>query len=267
MEEWKSGRMGAASTLPLFHSSILMSSDPTTKRPNDPPAHVAVIMDGNGRWAQARGLDRLEGHWQGYRTLKQIVYAADELGIRYLTVYGFSSENWRRSEQEVGGLMNLMLRAMRAEIEELIDRGVKVRVSGRMHQLPEDLQAEFQDAIDRTRDNTGLTFNLAINYGGRAEIVDAVRAIADSVRNGSVGPKSIDEQDISRNLYAPDIPDPDLLIRTAGEMRLSNFLLWQTAYSEIWVTETCWPDFSREHLESAIAAYQSRTRKFGAVID
>jgi undecaprenyl diphosphate synthase len=206
-------------------------------------------------------MDRLEGHWKGYRTLKQIVYAADDLGVRYLTVYGFSSENWRRSEQEVGGLMSLMLRAMRAEIEELIERGVKVRVSGRLHQLPDDLQAEFQDAIDRTRENTGLTFNLAINYGGRAEIVDAVRALIQR------GADSVDEEDISRNLYAPDIPDPDLLIRTAGEMRLSNFLLWETAYSEIWVTDTCWPDFTRAHLESAIAAYTARTRKFGAVVE
>ena len=224
-------------------------------------------MDGNGRWARARGMDRLEGHWQGYRTLKQIVYAADEIGVRYLTVYGFSSENWRRSEQEVGGLMNLMLRAMRAEIEELIERGVKVRVSGRMHQLPPDLQEEFQDAVERTRENQGLTFNLAINYGGRAEIVDAVRRLAAAARDRKVNPEAIDEEQVARCLYAPDIPDPDLLIRTAGEMRLSNFLLWETAYSEIWVTDTCWPDFDHSHLLAAIASFQSRTRKFGAVAE
>ncbi len=241
-----------------------MPNYPTTQRPNDLPGHVAIIMDGNGRWAQARGLDRLEGHWQGYRTLKQIVYAADEIGIRYLTVYGFSSENWRRSEQEVGGLMNLMLRAMRSEIEELIEKGVKVRVSGRMHQLPKDLQSEFQDAVDRTRGNTGLTFNLAINYGGRAEIIDAVRSIAQA---GEIPLASIEEEDVARHLYAPDIPDPDLLIRTAGELRLSNFLLWETAYSEIWVTETCWPDFSRDNLVAAITDYQTRIRKFGALVE
>jgi undecaprenyl diphosphate synthase len=222
-------------------------------------------MDGNGRWATARGKDRLEGHWEGYRTLKKVVYAADEIGIRYLTVYGFSSENWRRPQQEVGGLMNLMLRAMRAEIEELIERGVRVRVTGRMHELPEDLQAEFQDAIERTRENSGLTFNLAINYGGRAEIVDAVRQIAAESTSGALNPESVEEAEISSRLYAPDIPDPDLLIRTAGELRLSNFLLWQTAYAEIWVTQTCWPDFTQDHLLEAIHSFNSRTRKFGAV--
>ena len=244
-----------------------MLDDTASPRLHDLPRHVAIIMDGNGRWARARGMDRLEGHWQGYRTLKQTVYAADEIGIRYLTVYGFSSENWRRSEHEVGGLMNLMLRAMRAEIEELIERGVRVRISGRMHQLPPDLQEEFQDAVDRTRENHGLTFNLAINYGGRAEIVDAVRQIAALARDGRLQPDSLVEDDIGSRLYAPDIPDPDLLIRTAGEMRLSNFLLWETAYSEIWVTDTCWPDFDRDHLIAAISSYQSRTRKFGAVIE
>ncbi len=231
------------------------------------PAHVAIIMDGNGRWAQARGLDRLEGHWQGYRTLKQIVYAADELGVRYLTVYGFSSENWRRSEHEVGGLMELMLRAMRAEIEELIQKGVRVRVSGRLHQLPADLRGEFQEAMERTASNTRLTFNLAINYGGRAEIVDAVRCLAHLVAEGRLAPDEITEDHIAKHLYAPDIPDPDLLIRTAGEQRLSNFLLWETAYAEIWVTPVPWPDFTRELLIEAIRDYQHRTRKFGAVLE
>lgn len=238
--------------------------------PLDPdriPTHVAIIMDGNGRWARARGKDRLEGHWQGYRTLKQIVYAADDLGIRYLTVYGFSSENWRRPEDEVGGLMTLMLRAMRSEIAELMEKGVRVRVSGRLGQLPEDLRREFQDAIAETRSNDRLTFNLAINYGGRAEIVDAMRCIAEGVRLGNLTPGDITEELIAGHLYYPDIPDPDLLIRTAGEMRLSNFLLWETAYSEIWVTDTPWPDFTRDHLVSAIADYQHRTRKFGAVVE
>lgn len=227
------------------------------------PKHVAIIMDGNGRWARARGLERLEGHWQGYRTLKDIVYAADDIGIRFLTVYGFSSENWRRGPDEVGGLMDLMLHAMRAEIEELIENGIRVRVSGRMDELPAALREEFESAMERTADHSKLTFNLAINYGGRAEIVDAVRRIARE----RIEPDSIDESDIGCRLYSPDIPDPDLLIRTAGEMRLSNFLLWETAYSEIWVTDTCWPDFSREHLVAAIADYQKRTRKFGAVVE
>ena len=231
------------------------------------PVHVAIIMDGNGRWAQARGLGRLHGHDQGYRTLKNIVYAADELGVRYLTVYGFSSENWRRGQDEVGGLMNLMLRAMRDEIEELIQNRVRVRVSGRMRDLPPDLQAEFADAMKRTDGFSGLTFNLAINYGGRAEVVDAVRALAEQVRQGTLAPDDITEEAIAAHLYAPDIPDPDLLIRTAGELRLSNFLLWETAYSEIHITPTCWPDFDRDHLIAALLDYQKRVRKFGAVVE
>lgn len=231
------------------------------------PAHVAIIMDGNGRWARAQGKDRLFGHGQGYRTLKHIVYAADDLGVRYLTVYGFSSENWRRPPEEVGGLMTLMLDAMRAEIEELIEYRIRVRVSGRLHELPDDLRLEFEDAMRRTQDCTRLTFNLAINYGGRAEVVDAIRKLARNVQSGELKPDEIDEAMVAANLYAPDVPDPDLLIRTAGELRLSNFLLWETAYSEIYVTPTCWPDFDRDHLIEALAEYQKRTRKFGAVVE
>ncbi len=231
------------------------------------PAHVAIIMDGNGRWARAQGRDRLFGHTQGYHTLKQIVYAADELGVRFLTVYGFSSENWRRPEEEVSGLMHLMHYAMRAEIEELIENRIRVRVSGRLHELPPDLRETFEDAMRRTAGYDRMTFNLAINYGGRAEVVDAVRALAEAVRRGELAPEAIDEVAISAHLYAPDIPDPDLLIRTAGELRLSNFLLWETAYAEIHVTPTCWPDFDRAHLIAALADYQKRTRKFGAVVE
>jgi len=231
------------------------------------PVHVAIIMDGNGRWARARGRDRLLGHTQGYQTLKNIVYAADDLGVRYLTVYGFSSENWRRPEGEVGGLMNLMLQAMRDEIEELIENNIRVRVSGRLAELPDGLRAEFEDAMRRTEAFSGFTFNLAINYGGRAEVVDAVRALAKKVQSGELTPEAIDEAAIAQYLYAPEIPDPDLLIRTAGELRLSNFLLWETAYSEIYVTPTCWPDFDREHLIAALADYQKRVRKFGAVVE
>lgn len=212
-------------------------------------------------------MERLYGHWQGYRTLKNVVFAADDLGIRYLTVYGFSSENWRRPEDEVDGLMMLMLDAMRAEIEELVQSGVRVRVSGRLDALPADLQAEFAAAMRRTAGCNRLTFHLAINYGGRAEIVDAVRILARRVASGALDLDAIDEQALAACLYAPDIPDPDLLIRTAGELRLSNFLLWQTAYSELHVTPTCWPDFDRPHLIEALHAYQSRTRKFGAVVE
>lgn len=231
------------------------------------PAHVAIIMDGNGRWARARGKDRLFGHDHGYRTLKAIVYAADELGVKFLTVYGFSSENWRRPATEVGGLMELMLNAMRAEIEELIENRIRVRVSGRLHELPNALRQEFEDAMTRTANFERMTFNLAINYGGRAEVVDAVRTLAERARAGLLDPAEIDDRMISAHLYSPDIPDPDLLIRTAGELRLSNFLLWETAYSEIYVTSTCWPDFDRDHLVAALADYQKRVRRFGAVVE
>jgi undecaprenyl diphosphate synthase len=224
-------------------------------------------MDGNGRWARARGLERLEGHWQGYRTLKRVVYAADELGIRFLTVYGFSSENWRRPGEEVGGLMSLMLAAMRAEIEELVENGIRVRVSGRLAELPSDLRAEFESAMERTEGNRRLTFNLAINYGGRAEIVDAVRAIGRRIAAGEMRPEEVTEETIHAHLYHPQIPDPDLLIRTAGERRLSNFLLWETAYSEIFVTQTLWPDFDRQDLVEAIEDYHKRVRRFGAVVE
>ena len=235
--------------------------------PNRIPTHIAIIMDGNGRWAKARGQNRLFGHDQGYQTLKDTVYSADDLGVKYLTVYGFSTENWRRDEHEVGGLMELMSRAMRAEIEELIQNRIRVRVSGRLHALPDVVRLEFEEAMARTRDFTRMTFNLAINYGGRAEVVDAIRALALKVQAGALQPSEIDDDMIAANLYAPDIPDPDLLIRTAGELRLSNFLLWETAYSEIYVTDTCWPDFDRHHLIAAIADFQKRVRKFGAVVE
>jgi undecaprenyl diphosphate synthase len=230
------------------------------------PTHVAIIMDGNGRWATEQGQDRLVGHYQGYRMLKEIVYACDDLGIPYLTVYAFSSENWRRSQDEVGGLMTLMLYAMQSEIEELIENRIRVRVSGRMSDLPTDLRTEFMAAAERTVDFSGLTFNIAINYGGRSEVVDAVQALAGAVQRGEITPELIDEDAIAAHLYTPDIPDPDLLIRTAGEMRLSNFLLWQTAYSEIYVTPTCWPAFDSAELVAALANYAKRVRKFGAVV-
>jgi undecaprenyl diphosphate synthase len=231
------------------------------------PEHVAIIMDGNGRWARAHGLDRLEGHWRGYRTLKRIVYAADEQGVRYLTVYGFSTENWRRPDREVDGLMQLMLTAIRAEIDELMDNGIRVRIIGRLHELPDELEQEFLRAMARTSHNTRMTFTLAINYGGRLEIVDAVRAIAAEVASGSLQPDGIGPDTISAHLYAPDMPDPDLLIRTAGEMRLSNYLLWQSAYSELWITPTLWPDFTPEDFARAVTDYQKRVRRFGAVVE
>ncbi len=241
-----------------------------TSRGLDPakmPAHVAIIMDGNGRWATSRGKNRLLGHTQGYHTLKQIVYESNRLGLSCLTVYAFSTENWRRSGDEVGGLMTLMLEAMRAEIEELIQTGIRVRVSGRLAELPQDLREELQAAHHRTQHLPGLIFNLAINYGGRAEVVDAVTAICRKVAEGKLTENDVNEDLIHAHLYSPDLPDPDLLIRTAGELRLSNFLLWETAYSEIYVTPVCWPDFDPDTLVLAISDFQRRTRKFGTVVE
>ena len=235
--------------------------------PTNIPAHIAIIMDGNGRWARAQGKDRLYGHWQGYRTLKQIVYAADEIGVRFLTVYGFSSENWNRPHDEVEGLMDLMIQAMKAEMDEMAEKGIQFRVSGRPSGLPNELVKVFHEAVENTRGNPRITLNLAVNYGGRAEIVDALREIVRAAKSGEIDPPSIDESIISGHLYNPDIPDPDLLIRTAGEMRISNFLLWEAAYAEIWVTQTPWPDFSKDHLEAAITDYQKRIRKFGTVVE
>ncbi len=229
------------------------------------PAHVAIIMDGNGRWANAKGQDRLFGHWQGYRALKEIVSTADELGVRHLTVFGFSTENWRRPQSEVGGLMHLMQAAMQAEVEDLVQNHVRIHVSGRLEDLPDSLRETFANAVERTAGFGGLAFNLAINYGGRAEIADAARRVAEAVRRGEVDPADVTEEMLSAHMYAPDLPDPDLLIRTAGEMRISNFLLWGIAYSEIWVTPTLWPDFTPTLFTDALEDYQRRTRKFGAV--
>ncbi len=231
------------------------------------PTHVAIIMDGNGRWARRHNMSRLEGHTVGYATLRRVVQDAQQLGIKYLTVYGFSSENWRRPKEERDGLMLIMERAMRAEIDFLMKENVRVRISGRISDLPKSLQREFTSAMERTGKNSGLNFILAINYGGRAEILDAVKLLMKKVRDGDLDPENLSEADVSACLYEPGIPDPDLLIRTAGEMRLSNFLLWETAYSEIWVTPTAWPDFSRAELEAAIADYQRRTRRFGRVVE
>lgn len=220
-------------------------------------------MDGNGRWARGRGLGRLLGHREGYKTLRGVLLDAKELGVKYLTVYAFSAENWRRPEEEVSGLMKLIERAARDELRMMHQNGVRVCVSGRIHELPEGLQAALRDGVETTKSNTAITFTLAVNYGGRAEIVDAVR----SLLHDGVPEEEIDEDAISGRLYNPSHPEPDLVIRTAGEMRTSNFLLWQAAYAELYVTEKPWPEFGRADLEAALIAYAGRTRKFGAVVE
>lgn len=224
------------------------------------PSHVAVIMDGNGRWARSRSLPRLLGHREGYKTLRTILLAASEMGIRYLTVYAFSAENWRRPKDEVDGLMKLIERAARDELRVMHKNNVRVAVAGRIHELPKGLQVALLDGIETTKNNTGITFTLAVNYGGRAEIVDAVKS---AIASGA----EIDEEAISAHLYNPAHPEPDLMIRTAGEMRWSNFLIWQAAYCELFVTDKTWPEFDVAELRRAIESYSARTRKFGAVVE
>lgn len=226
------------------------------------PVHIAMIMDGNGRWAEGQGFDRLMGHQEGYRSLRTVLLDCSELGVRYLTVYAFSVENWRRPADEVEGLMALIEQAARNELRLMHQNNVRVRVSGRIDEVPQSLKEALLEGVETTKDNTGITFTLAINYGGRAEIVDAVRSL---IRDG-VPAEQIDEEVISSRMYNPDIPDPDVLIRTAGEMRWSNFLLWEGAYAELVVTEKSWPEFDTQTLIACIAEFQSRTRKFGAVV-
>lgn len=231
------------------------------------PRHIAIIMDGNGRWAKKRGLPRVAGHRAGVEALRGVVRACGELGIDVLSLYAFSTENWKRPREEVDALMNLLVEYLRREVEELCRSNVRVRVMGQLGELPPAARREVLSAMDRTKDNTGLVVNLALNYGGRREIVEAARALAVKAREGNLDPADIDERVFAAHLYTAGLPDPDLLIRPGGEVRVSNFLLWQVAYTELWVTPVFWPDFSRAHLEEAIAAYQGRRRRFGGLDD
>jgi len=225
------------------------------------PRHVAIIMDGNGRWARARHRPRLEGHRAGLRAIRRVLEAADELGIAILTLYAFSTENWSRPRREVDGLMRLFSETIDREIDELDERGIQVRVRGRREGLSRALIRKIEAAEARTRRHQDRIVNILINYGGRAEIVDAMRAIAAA----GTAPAAIDEHTLHGALYNPDLPDPELVIRTAGEQRISNFLLWETAYAEFHFTDTLWPDFDRSDLEEAVAAFQARERKFGGL--
>ena len=225
------------------------------------PAHVAVIMDGNGRWAAQRHLPRVEGHRAGIDSVRDVVETSARLGIGVLTLYAFSVENWKRPRAEINVLMMLLKRYIRSEIGTLLDNNIRFRVIGRPEELAPDVQHELEIGVQRTANNTGMEFNIALNYGGRAEIVDAARrAIA-----AGIAVDDLDERRFSELLYTAGQPDPDLLIRTSGEMRISNFLLWQIAYAEIWVTETLWPDFRRRDLLEAIVAYQKRDRRYGGI--
>lgn len=231
------------------------------------PKHVAIVMDGNGRWARQKGLPRTEGHVRGHYVLRDIVQAASDFGIKILTVYAFSTENWRRPKEETEALMHLFAEGARQETPDMIKNGVRMLVSGRIDSLPDTARDALLEAVNATAGGDRITLNLAINYGGRAEIVDAAAAVARLAVRGEISPEEVDEELFSRYLYHPDLPDPDLLIRTAGEMRVSNFLLWEIAYSEIHVTPVLWPDFTKEDLARAIIDYQQRVRKFGGVAD
>jgi undecaprenyl diphosphate synthase len=241
-----------------------MNSPAASPRPV--PRHIAIIMDGNGRWAQARGLPRIAGHRRGADAVRRTVNAAGEFGIPYLTLFGFSSENWKRPHDEVDDLMGLLRHYLRGEIAELHRNGVRLRVIGDLGRLAPDIVTLIANAEELTRGNGGVNLTIALSYGGRAEIVAAVRAIAGKAVEGDLAPDAIDETVISRHLFTADIPDPDLLIRTSGEQRISNFLLWQCAYSELVFTKALWPDFGRADLEQAIADFGCRERRYGASI-
>jgi undecaprenyl diphosphate synthase len=225
------------------------------------PAHIAIIMDGNGRWAAQRHLPRVEGHRAGIDSVRDVVETSARLGIGVLTLYAFSVENWKRPKAEVATLMMLLKRYIRLELGTLLKNNIQFRVIGRADELAPDVQDELELGIRKTASNTGMLFNIALNYGGRAEIVDAARRILASRMN----PDDLDEKRFGEFLYTAGQPDPDLLIRTSGEMRVSNFLLWQIAYAEIWVTETLWPDFRRRDLLEAVVAYQKRDRRYGGI--
>ncbi|WP_330204813.1 isoprenyl transferase [Cyanobacterium sp. Dongsha4] len=229
------------------------------------PHHVAVIMDGNGRWAKRRGFPRIVGHQKGVDTLKSLLRCCDDWGIKVLTAYAFSTENWGRPITEVEFLLTLFERVLRKELAQMMEKNVKIRFIGDLKALPESLQAEIYHSMEETKYNKGIKFNIATNYGSRQEILQACRTIASSVQEGKINLEDIDEELFESHLYTNGLESPDLLIRTSGEMRLSNFLLWQMAYSEIYVTNTLWPDFSREEFHLALLNYQQRDRRFGKV--
>lgn len=230
---------------------------------NNIPKHVAIIMDGNGRWAQKKGVPRLAGHDAGMKAMKEIVKRASVLGIEHLTVYAFSTENWKRSEEEVGGIFNLLIVYVDKELKELNDNNVKVNIIGQREVLSNKVNKSIDKALSRTQDNSGMKFNIALNYGSRLEILNAVKKISEDVKSGNLKQEEIDESILSENLLTAGIPDPDVIIRTSGEKRLSNFLLWQAAYSEFVFTDVLWPDYTPEEFDKSIIEYQNRKRRFG----
>lgn len=229
------------------------------------PEHIAIIMDGNGRWAKSRGNIRSYGHKVGVDSVRDVTEACAQIGVKYLTLYAFSTENWGRPKMEVSALMRLLARSLRNEAENLNENNIKLETIGQIDRFPKNCQRELGEAIDLTKDNDRLQLCLALSYSGRWDITEAVKKLAQSVKEGKVDPDEIDDEMISAHLSTADIPDPELIIRTSGEYRISNFLLWQLAYSELYITETCWPDFRREELYKAIQSFQQRERRFGKI--
>ena len=229
------------------------------------PEHIAIIMDGNGRWAKARALPRIAGHKEGINSVREITRVCGEVGVRHLTLYTFSTENWKRPSSEVSALMHLLLKTIKEEIKELHKKGVRFTIIGDLDTIPVKTAEGLRDGIEITKANTGLNLNLALNYGSRQEIVEAMKSIAYQVKTGEVKPKNIDVELLSNSLLTNSMPDPELLIRTSGEHRLSNFLLWQIAYTEIFMTDLYWPEFREEQLLNAILDFQSRERRFGNI--
>lgn len=229
------------------------------------PNHIAIIMDGNGRWAKKRGLPRLMGHNAGMKSLKEIVRACSDMGVRYLTVYAFSTENWKRPDEEVSGIFKIMVKYIQKELAELKSENVKIQVIGEWEKIPEDARSSMQFALRETEANTGLQFQIALNYGGRREILDAVKELYRRTEESGGDIESIKEEDIGRYLSTAGTPDPDMIIRTGGELRLSNFMLWQCAYSELIFRDVYWPDFDKKELESCIAEFEQRHRRYGGL--
>ncbi|MCJ7496775.1 MAG: isoprenyl transferase [candidate division Zixibacteria bacterium] len=257
-----------SSNLSLFEGMICLAEENLKEKilkKGNLPRHIAIIMDGNGRWAKRRGLPRIAGHRAGVKTVKRIVEAAGELKLSILTLFTFSVENWQRPREEVSAIMNLLYETTKRELSELEKNNVKLITTGKIEELSLRRKEILEKAIQRTKDNTGLVLNLALNYSGRSEILDAVKKISLDISFGIIKPEEVDEKLFSSYLYTKELPDPDLLIRTSGEMRLSNFMLWQTSYTELYVTEVLWPDFSVNDFYQAIWAYQNRQRRFGKI--
>ena len=230
---------------------------------NDMPKHLAIIMDGNGRWAERKGKNRIHGHSYGVKAVKETVEEVAQLNIKYLTLYAFSTENWNRPQEEIGFLMKLLVNTLRTELEKLLENRIKLNVIGSIQELPDIVQNELEHVVEQTKNNSEMTLTLALSYGGREELANALKQLAYKVKDDLISPENIDQSIINEHLYTQNLPDVDLLIRTSGEKRISNFLLWQIAYAELYFSKALWPDFTKKHLHKALISYQKRERRFG----